>query len=88
MWNGFVRPVPLFFSLRAVGDMNGRPFISHLFPKDPFNNHSPNCLPPLSEEQPAEIRPTSIEVVWPVTAGIGVRVIMATIEWELRCNDT
>ncbi|GBM85595.1 hypothetical protein AVEN_38367-1 [Araneus ventricosus] len=27
----------------------------------------------LSEQQPAEIRPSSIEVAWPVTAGLGVR---------------
>ncbi|GBM72970.1 hypothetical protein AVEN_186735-1 [Araneus ventricosus] len=66
-------PFPLFSSLRAVGDMNGRPLISYLSPKGPFNDHSPNCLLPLSEQQHAEIRPTSIEVAWPVTAGLGVR---------------
>ncbi|GBM68988.1 hypothetical protein AVEN_158811-1 [Araneus ventricosus] len=64
-------PFPLFSSPRVVGDMNGRPFISHLSP--PFKDHSPNCLLPHSEQQPAEIRPTSIEVAWPVTAGLGVR---------------
>ncbi|GBN15749.1 hypothetical protein AVEN_139064-1 [Araneus ventricosus] len=30
---------------------------------------------PISEKQPAEIRPTSIEVAWPVTAGLEVRVL-------------
>ncbi|GBM68391.1 hypothetical protein AVEN_210463-1 [Araneus ventricosus] len=30
---------------------------------------------PLSEQQPSEIRPTSIEVAWPVTAGLGVKVL-------------
>ncbi|GBM46842.1 hypothetical protein AVEN_112190-1 [Araneus ventricosus] len=61
-------PFPLL-----VGDMNGRPFISHVSPKGPFKDHSSNCLLPLSEQQPAEIRPTTIEVAWPVTAGLGVR---------------
>ncbi|GBN82200.1 hypothetical protein AVEN_94237-1 [Araneus ventricosus] len=61
--------------------MNGRPFMSHLSPKGPFNDHSPSCLLPLSEQQPAEIRPTSIEVAWPVTAGLGVRVLK---EWVVQ----
>ncbi|GBM65871.1 hypothetical protein AVEN_238809-1 [Araneus ventricosus] len=39
-------PFLLFFSLRVVGDINGRPFISHFSPKGPFNDHSPNCLLP------------------------------------------
>ncbi|GBN13394.1 hypothetical protein AVEN_13848-1 [Araneus ventricosus] len=39
-------PFPLFSSLRVVGDMNGRPFNSHLSPMGPFNDHSPNCLLP------------------------------------------
>ncbi|GBL87287.1 hypothetical protein AVEN_270548-1 [Araneus ventricosus] len=69
-------PFPLFSSLRAVGDMIGRPFISYLSPKGPFNDHSPNCLSPLSEQQPAEIRPTSVEVARPVTGGLGVRVLI------------
>ncbi|GBM64420.1 hypothetical protein AVEN_78802-1 [Araneus ventricosus] len=33
----------------------------------------PTAFSPLSEQQPAEIRSTSIEVTWPVTAGSGVR---------------
>ncbi|GBN53922.1 hypothetical protein AVEN_37960-1 [Araneus ventricosus] len=41
----------------------------------PFNDHSPNCLLPLWEQQPAEIRSTSIEVAWPVIAGLGIRVL-------------
>ncbi|GBN08809.1 hypothetical protein AVEN_261075-1 [Araneus ventricosus] len=69
-------PFPLFSSLRVVGDMNGRPFISYLFLKGPFNDDSPKCLSPLSEQQPAEIRRKSgIEVAWPVQAGLGVRVL-------------
>ncbi|GBN77480.1 hypothetical protein AVEN_55359-1 [Araneus ventricosus] len=71
-------PFPLFSSLRVVGDRNVRPFISYLSPKGPFNDHSPNCLLPLSEKQPAQIRPSSIEVAWAVTAGLGERV--------LKCN--
>ncbi|GBO07693.1 hypothetical protein AVEN_225507-1 [Araneus ventricosus] len=67
---------PLFCLLRVVRDINGRPFISYLSPKGPFNDHSPNCLLPLSEQQPAEIRPTSIEVAWPVTGGLRVRVLI------------
>ncbi|GBN84710.1 hypothetical protein AVEN_60902-1 [Araneus ventricosus] len=67
-------PFPLFSSLWVVGNMNSRPFISRLSPKGLFNDHSPNCLIPAFEQQPAEIRPTSIEVAWPVTAGLGVRV--------------
>ncbi|GBM97773.1 hypothetical protein AVEN_139169-1 [Araneus ventricosus] len=39
-----MRPVPLFPSLRVVGDTNGRPFNSNLSPKGPFNDPSPNCL--------------------------------------------
>ncbi|GBO02191.1 hypothetical protein AVEN_132473-1 [Araneus ventricosus] len=37
----------------------------------------PTAFSPLSEQQPAEIRPTSIEVAWPITAGLGVRVLTA-----------
>ncbi|GBM91643.1 hypothetical protein AVEN_107750-1 [Araneus ventricosus] len=136
-------PFLLFSSLRVLGDMNDRPFISHLSPKGPLkifvhenrmksflslqkfqeddtqiwainchqrkkplfspkirsgarnhlcsasvewgglrrdrthrvNDYSPNCLLPLSEQQPAEIRPISIKVAWPVMAGLGVRVL-------------
>ncbi|GBN19410.1 hypothetical protein AVEN_138153-1 [Araneus ventricosus] len=35
----------------------------------------PTAFSPLSEQQPAEIRPTNIEVAWPVTADLGVRVL-------------
>ncbi|GBM49142.1 hypothetical protein AVEN_41008-1, partial [Araneus ventricosus] len=55
----------------------------------PFNDHSPNCLLPLLEQQPAEIRPTSIEVAWPVTAGLGVRVLnipRVSFCHFMRCN--
>ncbi|GBN22401.1 hypothetical protein AVEN_245393-1 [Araneus ventricosus] len=47
--------------------MNGRPFISHLSPKGPFNDHSPNCLLPSFRTTTAQIRPTSIEVARPVS---------------------
>ncbi|GBM46800.1 hypothetical protein AVEN_40009-1 [Araneus ventricosus] len=30
---------------------------------------------PFSEQQLIEIRPTSMEIAWPVTAGLGVRVL-------------
>ncbi|GBN43308.1 hypothetical protein AVEN_89928-1 [Araneus ventricosus] len=65
--------VPFHLFSWVLGDANGRPFISYLYPKGSLNDHSPNCLLPHSEQQPAEIRPISIEVVWPVTAGLGVR---------------
>ncbi|GBM36367.1 hypothetical protein AVEN_176062-1 [Araneus ventricosus] len=64
-----------FPSLRVVGDMNGRTFISPL--KVPLKTTRPTAFSPLSEQLPVEIRPTSIEVAWPVTAGLGVRVIKA-----------
>ncbi|GBM24075.1 hypothetical protein AVEN_176086-1 [Araneus ventricosus] len=66
-------PFPLFFSLRVLEEVNGRAFISYLYSKGSLNDNSPNS--PLSEKQPAEIRPTSIEVAWPVTGGLGVRVL-------------
>ncbi|GBM64412.1 hypothetical protein AVEN_52535-1 [Araneus ventricosus] len=69
-------PFPLFSSLCVVGDMNGGPFISHLSPKGPFNATRPTAFSPLSEQQPAKIRPISIEVAWPVTAGLGVKVLI------------
>ncbi|GBM22074.1 hypothetical protein AVEN_137382-1 [Araneus ventricosus] len=88
-------PFPLFSSLRVVGDMNGRPFISHLSPKGPFNDNSPNCLLPLSKQQPAEIRLNSTEVASPVTAGSGVRVLSSFSKFVLLeifrstiCNDS
>ncbi|GBL80265.1 Dopamine D2-like receptor [Araneus ventricosus] len=59
--------------------MNGRPFIAYRFPvRVPLLTTRPTAFSPLSEQQPAEIRPTSIEVTWPVTAGLGVNV-----DWEL-----
>ncbi|GBL99982.1 hypothetical protein AVEN_19455-1 [Araneus ventricosus] len=78
-------PFPFSSSLRVVGDMNGRPFISHFSPKGPFNDHPPNCLLPLSEQQPAEIRPTSIEFAWPDTAGLGVKVLIFRFEIHTGC---
>ncbi|GBN85129.1 hypothetical protein AVEN_27673-1 [Araneus ventricosus] len=69
-------PFPLFYSLQVVGDMNGRPFISPL--RAPLMITRPT-ISPLSEQQPAEIRPTSIEVAWPVTAGLGVKVLMVLV---------
>ncbi|GBM98663.1 hypothetical protein AVEN_214675-1 [Araneus ventricosus] len=77
-------PFLLFSSLRVVGDMNGRPFISPL--RDPFMTTFRTAFPSLSEQQPTEIRPISIEVAWSVTAGLGVRVITSNayvfcVEW-------
>ncbi|GBM65522.1 hypothetical protein AVEN_214867-1 [Araneus ventricosus] len=66
-------PFPLFSSPRVVGDMNGRPFI-------PLKTTRPTAFSPLSEQQPAEIRPTTIEVAWPVTAGLGVGVLKASYQ--------
>ncbi|GBN22074.1 hypothetical protein AVEN_170094-1 [Araneus ventricosus] len=66
-------PFLLFSSLRVVGDMNGRPFISPL--RVPLMTTRPTAFSRLSEQQPAEIRPTSIEVAWSVTAGLGVKVL-------------
>ncbi|GBM72484.1 hypothetical protein AVEN_106621-1 [Araneus ventricosus] len=79
-------PFPLFSSLRVVGDMNDRSSISHLSPEGPFNDRKSQPFTParptvfsLSEQQPAEIRPTGIEVAWPVTASLGVRVLKENI---------
>ncbi|GBM64067.1 hypothetical protein AVEN_98110-1 [Araneus ventricosus] len=70
-------PFLLFCSLRRVGDMNGRPFISYISPRVfPLMTTFPTAFSPLSEQQPAEIRPVSMEVTWPVTAGLGVRVLI------------
>ncbi|GBM56253.1 hypothetical protein AVEN_101535-1 [Araneus ventricosus] len=44
----------------------------------------PTAFSPLSEQQPAEIRPTSTEVAWPVTAGLGVRVLNIVTNMESR----
>ncbi|GBL83281.1 hypothetical protein AVEN_36704-1 [Araneus ventricosus] len=41
----------------------------------PLITTRPTAFSPLSEQQPAETRPTSIEVAWTVTAGLGVRVL-------------
>ncbi|GBN12823.1 hypothetical protein AVEN_175740-1 [Araneus ventricosus] len=65
--------VPLFSSIRVVGDMNGRSFISPL--RVPLLTTGLTAFSPLSEQQRAEMRPTSIEDAWPVTAGLGVRVL-------------
>ncbi|GBM83418.1 hypothetical protein AVEN_14067-1 [Araneus ventricosus] len=64
-------PFPLFSSLRMLGDMNDRPSISPL--RVPLMTTHPTAFSPLSEHQPVEIRPTSIEDEWPVTGGLGVR---------------
>ncbi|GBM62746.1 hypothetical protein AVEN_63320-1 [Araneus ventricosus] len=63
-------PFPLFTSL-LVGDMNDRPFISPL--RVPLMTTRPTVFSPLSDQQPAETSPTSIEVTWPVTAVLRVR---------------
>ncbi|GBM97983.1 hypothetical protein AVEN_244075-1, partial [Araneus ventricosus] len=66
-------PFPLFSSLQVEGDMNGRHSNSPL--RVPLMTTRPTAFSPLSKQQQAEIRPTSIEVAWPVTAGLGVRVL-------------
>ncbi|GBM64043.1 hypothetical protein AVEN_132849-1 [Araneus ventricosus] len=62
--------------------MNDRPFIAYIayrFPvRVPLLTTRPTAFSPLSEQQPAEIRPTSVEVTWPVTAGLGVKVLSNT----------
>ncbi|GBM39627.1 hypothetical protein AVEN_10830-1 [Araneus ventricosus] len=80
-------PFPLFSSLRVVGDMNGRPFISPL--RVPLMSTGPTAFSPLSEQQTAEIRPNSIEVAWPVTGGLEVRVLKeyaATSFWKIKLS--
>ncbi|GBM55253.1 hypothetical protein AVEN_168395-1 [Araneus ventricosus] len=78
-------PFPLFSSLRLVGDINGRPssLISPL--RVPLMTTRPTAFSPLSEQQPAEIRPTTVEIVWPVKGGLVVRVLMtsAASRWRL-----
>ncbi|GBL93460.1 hypothetical protein AVEN_59664-1 [Araneus ventricosus] len=64
-----------FPSLRVVGDMNDRPFIS--LRRVPLMTTRSTAFSPLSKQQPAEICPTSIEIAWPVTAGLGVRVLIS-----------
>ncbi|GBN62665.1 hypothetical protein AVEN_138367-1 [Araneus ventricosus] len=82
-------PFPLFSSQRGIGDINGRPFISHLSPKGPFKGNSPNCLLLISEQQQVEIRPFSIEVAWPITAGLVVRVLkIRRVEKNIKNNST
>ncbi|GBM78928.1 hypothetical protein AVEN_26726-1 [Araneus ventricosus] len=71
-------PFPLFYSLLVVGDINGRPFISPL--RVPSMTTRPTAFSPLSEQQPPTIRPTSIEVAWPVTGGLGVRVLICEMK--------
>ncbi|GBM51407.1 hypothetical protein AVEN_203752-1 [Araneus ventricosus] len=41
----------------------------------PLITTRPTAFSPFSQQQPAEIRPTSIEVAWPFTGGLGVRVL-------------
>ncbi|GBO40430.1 hypothetical protein AVEN_26795-1 [Araneus ventricosus] len=53
--------------------MIGRPFISPL--RVPLMTTRPTAFSPLSKKKPADIRPTSIEVAWPITAGLGVKVL-------------
>ncbi|GBM30636.1 hypothetical protein AVEN_18325-1 [Araneus ventricosus] len=62
----------LFSSLRVVGGLSSliSPLWVHLMTTRPTA-----FSPPLSQQQPPEIRLTSIEVEWPVTAGLGVRVL-------------
>ncbi|GBM40614.1 hypothetical protein AVEN_27199-1 [Araneus ventricosus] len=66
-------PFPRFSSLWVVENMNGRPLISPL--RVPLMTTRPTAFSPISEKQPAKIRLTSIEVAWPVTAGLGVKVL-------------
>ncbi|GBM68570.1 hypothetical protein AVEN_82444-1 [Araneus ventricosus] len=55
--------------------MAGLPFlISPL--RVPLMTTLPTAFSPLWEQQPAEIRPTSIEVAWPDSAGLGVRELV------------
>ncbi|GBM33893.1 hypothetical protein AVEN_5934-1 [Araneus ventricosus] len=70
---GSSAPFLLFSSLRVEGDRNGRPFISPL--RVSLMTTRPTVFSPISEQQLAEIRPTSVEVPWPVTAALGVRVL-------------
>ncbi|GBM91881.1 hypothetical protein AVEN_270170-1 [Araneus ventricosus] len=58
--------------------MNGRPFISPL--RVPLMTTRPTAFFPFSERQPAEIRPTNIEVACLVKAGLGVGVLTACVE--------
>ncbi|GBM44787.1 hypothetical protein AVEN_148290-1 [Araneus ventricosus] len=78
-------PFPLFSSLLVVGDMNGRPFIPPL--RVPLMTTHPTAFSPLLEQQPAEIRPSSIEVAWPVTAGLGVRVLIERFRIQGRIRN-
>ncbi|GBM32765.1 hypothetical protein AVEN_83734-1 [Araneus ventricosus] len=67
-----------------MGDVNGRPFISYLYLKGPLMTTPPTAFLPHSEQQPAEIRPNSIDVVWPVTTGLGVRGLLLTDNQHVR----
>ncbi|GBM52108.1 hypothetical protein AVEN_29795-1 [Araneus ventricosus] len=75
-------PFPPFSSLQVVDDMNGRHFLSYLYPKGSLNDHSSNCLLPAFGIVPAEIHPTSIDVAWPVTGGLGVKVLNSSLKFE------
>ncbi|GBM90938.1 hypothetical protein AVEN_5029-1 [Araneus ventricosus] len=59
-------PFPLFSSLRVEGDMNDRLFIFYLSLKT-----RPTAFSLLLGRN----RPTSIEVAWAVTGGLGLRVL-------------
>ncbi|GBM25644.1 hypothetical protein AVEN_82760-1 [Araneus ventricosus] len=66
-------PFPTFLLTTGGGRYEWQAFISPL--RVPLMTTRPTAFSPLSEQQPAEIRPTSIEVAWPITAGLGVRVL-------------
>ncbi|GBM63388.1 hypothetical protein AVEN_33340-1, partial [Araneus ventricosus] len=42
-------------------------------PRDSLMSTLPTAFSPFSEQQPAQLCPTSIEVAWLVTAGFGAR---------------
>ncbi|GBL94637.1 hypothetical protein AVEN_83959-1 [Araneus ventricosus] len=67
-------PFPLSSSLRVAEVVNVRTFHLLSLPEGvPKMTTCPTAFPPHSELQPAEMRPTSVEVAWPLTAGLGVR---------------
>ncbi|GBN10101.1 hypothetical protein AVEN_161692-1 [Araneus ventricosus] len=70
---------PLSFSLRVVEDVNGRPFISYLY----YKPNSPNCLLLAFGTVTGRNPPTSIEVAWPVTAGLGVKGLTSPHTWRI-----
>ncbi|GBN14652.1 hypothetical protein AVEN_214706-1 [Araneus ventricosus] len=75
----FVHPVSSF--LLGSGRCESHAFhLLSLSKGIPLMTTRPTAFSPHSEQQPDEIRPTSIEVVWPVTAGLGVRGLMVIKE--------